>query len=391
MRIAGACASLLCLLSRRTPSSAIVMSSPLQSRMDTMKSAAAAREPFSDSELDDVVDSLKCLAPPDAAIDWTALRGLFAARAHLNHKDWTETCTSAEQMAAILGGPEDAAFRCIFSRVLEGGGWDAATAAASTRPTDAKPHIVLVTGLNGIRKTTSVNSPWFKELLSEALAGQMDDGETHASLPAGSDSFFRQLDFMIATLALAEFKRLYTIEDVPTYAQYKDAIFARYRTAAEMLGVLLVRAAQRARINVMVETSGRDVGMYKYIEHLQPDASYRKLVINFGINELIHAEKSVDRRMLEEMQLGRAALAKAASEPLGVIQANAGGPYGSAVLAGVQADSVKVWQQIVSSGEGDVGHGWRKASIHIIAKEDAPWQASAAGEESRAFEFGSAV
>ena len=32
-----------------------------------------------------------------------------------------------------------------------------------------KPWVVLVTGVNGIRKTSSVHQPWFPQLLSEAI------------------------------------------------------------------------------------------------------------------------------------------------------------------------------------------------------------------------------
>lgn len=65
---------------------------------------------------------------------------------------------------------------------------------------------------------------------------------------------------MLATLAVEEFRELYEVEDVAPYAEIKQAIFARYRTAAEVLGVLLVKASQSKRMNLMVETSGRDIG-----------------------------------------------------------------------------------------------------------------------------------
>jgi len=177
----------------------------------------------------------------------------------------------------------------------------------------------LVTGLNGIRKTTSVYQPWFADVLRTASVQWAADGEyderTMGPVPVGGTCFFRQLDFMIATLANTQFERLYTEvdeDDVETYSKFKDAIFARYRTLAETLGVLLVRAAQRAGISVMVETSGRDVGMYEYVEHLfSPaactDYTYKKLVVNFGVSDIKHAEASVDARMRREMALGRAA------------------------------------------------------------------------------------
>jgi hypothetical protein len=50
----------------------------------------------------------------------------------------------------------------------------------------------------------------------------------------------------------------------------KDGIFKRYRMAAEALGILLVRAAQRELLNLMVESSGRDIGSYAYIDFLFP-------------------------------------------------------------------------------------------------------------------------
>ena len=131
--------------------------------------------------------------------------------------------------------------------------------------------------------------------------------------------------------------------------------------------------------------------MYQYIDHLFPDGKdqrYRKLVLNFTISDIRYAEVSVDGRMKEEMAAGRAALA--AADPIGIVKANAGGPYGSSVLAGVQADSQKVWERIVAGGEasGGVGQSWLKASIRIEPNESPqPWTASAviegAGEAER--------
>jgi len=327
------------------------------------------------------VQSLQQLAP--TGVDWAALRAHYAGTAHRSHKDWPTTEQAAATLAEILGGPDDAAFRRIFERVLGDGNFDGAASAAAARPASWKPWIVLVTGLNGIRKTTSVQQPWFKEALHEALSDQFA-GDA-AELPDGGDSFFRQLDYMIATLALTEFRRLYTVEEVGAYAAVKDSIFARYRTAAEMLGVLLIKDAQRRRMNIMVETSGRDIGMYEYIEHLFPGDSYRKLAVNFEVNDIGFAERSVDARMEREMRDGRAALALA--DPMAVVRANAGGPYGSAVLAGVQADSQQVWRTVVGGGEGDLGHSWYKASLVVTADAAKPWTVRAAGG-SRTFEFG---
>jgi hypothetical protein len=83
-----------------------------------------------------------------------------------------------------------------------------------------------------------------------------------------------------------------------------------------------------------VETSGRDIGMFEYIEHFFPEQDYRKLVLNFEINEIEFAESSVECRMVGEMRAGVDAVAT--GETRRIIRANAGGPYGPKALAGVQ-------------------------------------------------------
>mmetsp|Transcript_88 Transcript_88/g.212 ORF Transcript_88/g.212 Transcript_88/m.212 type:complete len:98 (-) Transcript_88:367-660(-) len=62
-----------------------------------------------------------------------------------------------------------------------------------------------------------------------------------------------------------------------------------------------------------------------------------------------------------------------------VIYANTGGPYGSEVLEGVQADSDRVWKEVVMKEGGDdddgdgVGKDWYKAEMKINAYDDKPW------------------
>eukprot|EP00292_Cryptomonas_paramecium_P016018 CAMPEP_0113714066 /NCGR_PEP_ID=MMETSP0038_2-20120614/32378_1 /TAXON_ID=2898 /ORGANISM="Cryptomonas paramecium" /LENGTH=204 /DNA_ID=CAMNT_0000640937 /DNA_START=65 /DNA_END=675 /DNA_ORIENTATION=- /assembly_acc=CAM_ASM_000170 len=193
-----------------------------------MASSTASRQhstalPFSEKELDNAVKSLQNLASTPNTIDWCALRQFFAGFAHESHKDWMVTESRAQDLAKLIGGPDDPGFRSIFRRVLEGGGWDAAVAAASSRPATHRPWAVLVTGVNGIRKTTSIYQEWFKQALWESLVvntqpevGWSDPTGSPAEqlqyLPSGSDSFFRQLDFIVATVANEEFRGLYQDE-----------------------------------------------------------------------------------------------------------------------------------------------------------------------------------
>eukprot|EP00933_Yihiella_yeosuensis_P022177 TRINITY_DN17462_c0_g1_i2.p1 TRINITY_DN17462_c0_g1~~TRINITY_DN17462_c0_g1_i2.p1 ORF type:complete len:232 (-),score=40.69 TRINITY_DN17462_c0_g1_i2:163-858(-) len=223
--------------------------------------------------------------------------------------------------------------------------------------------------------------PWFRQVLLKALEHDGGDLPSVEDLPDGNNSFFRQLDHIIATVANEDFRSLYTVEDVDRYSALKDGIFTRYRKIAEMWGMLLVKEAKRNRLNVMVETSGRDPGMFHYIDFCFPDDSYRKLVLHFEIDDISFAERSVDSRMLGEMAAGQKALSSGSTND--IIKVNAGGPYGSKVLKGVQADSDKVWDDVVN--KRGIAEHWYKASISIKAKEGAEWMAHATGFAEEAF------
>ena len=135
-----------------------------------------------------------------------------------------------------------------------------------------------------------------------------------------------------------------------TFAEAKALIYRRYRTLAEMAGMYLMKQCKQRGMNVMVETSGRDLASYQYIEHLFPDDSYNKLVLRFTINDVKYAEASVAQRMMKEIQDGK--MATVANDVHAVIAANAGGPYGSAVLQGVQKEGDGVWQSVVTGTAG---------------------------------------
>jgi hypothetical protein len=205
-------------------------------------------------------------------------------------------------------------------------------------------------------------------------------------------SFFRQLDHIIATLMNEEFFKLYawaasrlaeekssvpSDQTVEEYSDYKAAIFTRYRTLSELMGAVLLRQAQKINLNCLMETSGKDIAMFHYIDHFFDASSYNKLALHFTINDLSHAQESVDKRMIKEIQVGSKAVES--EDAFEVVYANAGGPYGSKVLKSVQEDSENVWQEKVLKGA--VGEDWFKVSDHnsilfrhyyIITKLTAP-------------------
>ena len=278
-------------------------------------------------------------------------------------------------------------------------------AAEATR----KPWLVLVSGLNGIRKTTAINSPWASEALEAAVADAYGIGYPTAplsarELPCGERGFYRQLDYMIATLASEEFRALYTIvDDLELYATRKATIFAKYRGIAEILGVLLVQCAMERGMDVFAETSGRSAGSFAYIDYMAGQSAggsgqrasgsapwcayaYRKLVLRFDVNDVAHAERSVTQRMATEVAEGRAALASDDHDAL--LFANRGGPYGAAVLRGVALDSSRVWGELTRDGiyRGALAQSaWTVASLFVEACDsDAGW-ALRAGEKTFRF------
>ena len=374
----------------------------LSARTNEMNQLFEKGAPLSEKELDDILNSIQNLCPKDNNKDFTIdlddLKKTLTEIAHISHKDWNVTGKNTKLLEQKLF-PEGVATpmaRQILERILTEGNWDgAAQHAQDGRPDSVRPWAVLVTGVNGIRKTTSIYQDWFPQILKEALVPPKDMEQVpdfpKESLPVGSNSFFRQLDHMIATLCNEDFKVLYwltekELEDngntpenpsshiVKKYSDLKAAIFSRYRTLSELLGALLLREAQTLKSNCMMETSGRDVAMFHYVDHFFPADKYNKLALHFNINDLSQAQTSVDQRMIGEIQTGIQALQ--AKDVFDVVYANAGGPYGSEVLPGVQEASDRVWKDVVMKGD-QVGQDWYKATININAYSNKPWTAQA--------------
>lgn len=215
-------------------------------------------EVFTIDELVSLQNSFRNLASlANLDLDYEQLTHFAKRVIHLSFKQsFNRTEEAARDLRMILPMPGTDPFKQMFHRVLTDGGWDRAFQYASVRSQLSsegltttsessleaaamkyKPWAVLVTGLNGIRKTTSINAPWFRTILYEALSAQLVHTDiTIDDLPIGSNSFFRQLDFIVATVANSEFKRLYGLQDVHSYATLKNAIFARYRNLAEICG-----------------------------------------------------------------------------------------------------------------------------------------------------------
>ena len=254
--------------------------------------------PFTNEEIELVLTSLQNSAQEGkgTGIDWAGLSLLLTETAHTSHRNWGETEQHAETLKELVGEPGKASFDSMFHRVLADGGWDVAAKAAEDNPND-NPWVVLVTGTNGIRKSTSVYQDWFPSVLRSALVGpssfsssfQEPDFPTNlpTNLPTGKNSFFRQLDYLIATTSSEAFREIYNIDDLKAYSEKKAWIFTRFRTIAEQAGLLLIKEAKAKNMNIFLETSGRNADMFKLVDHLFPPAKsspYRKMVCHFTIN-----------------------------------------------------------------------------------------------------------
>lgn len=177
--------------------------------------------------------------------------------------------------------------------------------------------------------------------------------------------------------------------------------------------MLLVKSAQEQKLNVMLETSGRDIAMYDYVERFFPSDKYQKMVIHFKINDIAFAERSVDRRMQQEMKDGATALGKVITIPVcgvdgavssssndmpleqqqqpdfaATVDANAGGPYGSSQLRDVQRASDAVWNTVIGAVDNPAGGtlcypDWLKVSMDIAARDvdDGEWTCCVGGRE----------
>ena len=367
-----------------------ILKSVLESERMELVERTSKNLPFTKEEEDSIMQSFKNIIPHSASIDEDKLKEFIQTYAHMSHKVWERTDEASMALLSILKDPSDTDFQSMFRRVLNEGGYPMALEHAKRqlqlKQKGMKPWVVLVTGLNGIRKTTAMQQPWFKDVLLEALGSQLQDEDSAflENLPTAKNSFFRQLDFMVATIANNEFRKLYKMKEIDMYAKHKDAVFARYRTMAEILGMLLCKSVNKESMNCLVETSGKDIAMFDYIDYSFPAEKYNKLVIHFTINDITFAENSVDRRMEGELTAGREAAAR--GDVIDVIQANAGGPYGSAQLRGVQEASDLTLGKVFS-GESTLQGHWYKASIKIDAFEDKKWTCAANIDGSSIFTF----
>jgi signal recognition particle GTPase len=150
---------------------------------------------MTDEEISIICNGISNLVPSDAPIDFEELKMILKDAAHLSHKNWDVTSKNSDILGRSLSISSDAEdpvksvlsdhAHQLLERILSEGNWRGAAKHSSVGKGQAeKPWAVLVTGVNGIRKTTSMYQPWFKEALAEALCPPNGE-KVEGSLPTG--------------------------------------------------------------------------------------------------------------------------------------------------------------------------------------------------------------
>jgi hypothetical protein len=118
-------------------------------------------------------------------------------------------------------------------------------------------------------------------------------------------------------------------------------------------------------------------------------------VVYFEINDVKHAEQSVDGRMKREMERGRDLVSRQATTVRDLMAVNCGGPYGGKQLCAVEAAARATWDKVTNpvlvgggdsenkgkeENESDAWSEWLFARIAIRGGSDpAGWSAEAVG------------
>lgn len=353
-----------------------------RNRVEQLKQRSIDLLEFDEAELQAAARSIERAALSSSAsitshFPLQEYKAFLSRYAHKSSPDWAVIEEASQELGKIVLDPtmdQAAQFSQIFGRLYKEGQWKPAVDHAKQRPEGHKPWMVLVAGVNGSRKSTCMYQTW----LPEALLASFEDipGQprlpSKEELPTGRTSFFRQLDYLIPTVANEDFLSLYNMKDIDLekYTAIKDGIFSRYRNLAELWGVPILREAQKHMVDIMIETTGSKTAMIGFVDHFFPDESYNKLYLHFKISQISSAEKSVDTRMQREFEAGlRLSQDSDVAEVIGV---NKGGSQVSKVLAKVNEDSLKVWEDVKA---GKYAKSWFKASI-LINADESPWTAS---------------
>eukprot|EP00404_Azadinium_spinosum_P061925 CAMPEP_0180697620 /NCGR_PEP_ID=MMETSP1038_2-20121128/3594_1 /TAXON_ID=632150 /ORGANISM="Azadinium spinosum, Strain 3D9" /LENGTH=517 /DNA_ID=CAMNT_0022729147 /DNA_START=73 /DNA_END=1623 /DNA_ORIENTATION=+ len=287
----------------------------------------------------------------------------------------------------------------LFPHAMKGGGWDAAMTYRKENKED-NPFMILVDGIWGSRKSSTMCNPQLAQMLQVALkdekqklataergdqlvvaeanpekppaklqdlekhltnlyqAAKADTKKTgaHARSISGGTAFFRQLDFFIAGVSTGRFRALletYSPEPAEfweAYAKEKSKIFRDFRFIAECWMWIAMKAAVANNLNCIVEGSGTHVGVHTlvdaYLNTLATRTDYQRLWIHFDVLIPKLAAASVEERFkkeLEEFQYLKRQVQTPSKERIDQINSGGAG-YGEANLEKAQEANMVIWR-----------------------------------------------
>jgi hypothetical protein len=192
------------------------------------------------------------------------------------------------------------ALKEILPHVFTGGNWDNAISI-----TKKQPAVILVCGLNGIRKSSSMNKDdRIKDIISRNLKHLQYDPD---SMPSGKNSFFRQLDYVISSITSAFFYDLYSNKpniDTDIYGKIKKNIFnVVARLNAVWISLITYIATERKK-HIIVEAVGNNTNAITTINNTF--TNYNKVIIYFQLEKgnIQYAKDSVTKRLENDLSNG---------------------------------------------------------------------------------------
>jgi hypothetical protein len=170
---------------------------------------------------------------------------------------------------------------------------------------DIKPWVVVIMGLNGIRKTTAMKDDQIKTLIYEALPKKIQDYYDKDFMPSANNSFFRQLDFIVPSLASKFFEMLKDLNSIDLYKLGKHKIFSTYGLFFGNWLNIISNCIGSVGCNMLIEATGQNYLQSHLInrnEKFSAYNKYNKLIIRFSITEdnLSIIGDTIDKRFEEE-------------------------------------------------------------------------------------------
>lgn len=165
--------------------------------------------------------------------------------------------------------------------------------------TNNSPWIVVVMGLNAIRKTTAM-----KQLELPTLINSVLPHINTKYVPTANNSFFRQLDYLVPSIASGLFLKLQNIKHIKYYKIGKQLLFSKLAPLNGLWLNVVSNIIGKLDYNMLIEATGTNFSQVDLINDNSNFNNYNKLIIrfNFDQTQLDIVGKSIATRFEEEFE-----------------------------------------------------------------------------------------